>query len=82
MEAGHAVLKMLGKLSVLKESGLIKVGDKVVHKTICTKRNGCVWVWEVIEVKAGVLKLKHKPEKAETVIWCKESEVDLYGETK
>lgn len=73
---------MLGKLSVLKENGLIKVGNKVVHKTICTKRNGCVWIWEVIEVKAGVLKLLHRLEKAETVIWCKESEVDLYGETK
>lgn len=59
---------------------MIKVGDKVVHNTICKKRNGSTWIWEVVEAKASVLKLKHKPEKAETIIWCKESEVTLVGE--
>lgn len=54
---------------------MVKVGDKVVHNRFATKRNGKPWVWEVVEIKASVLKLLHKVDKVETAIWCKDSEV-------
>ena len=55
---------------------LIKVGDKVVHKSFRTKKNGKSWVWCVEEIKGEILKLLHTVDKAQIVIWCKLDEVE------
>lgn len=55
---------------------MVQVGDKVVHKSFRTKKNGKDWVWSVEEINGGVAKLLHMVEKAQIVIWCKLDDVE------
>ena len=55
---------------------MVVVGDKVVNKAFRTKKNGKQWIWEVEEVKGGVVRILHMVDKAKIVIWCKLDEVE------
>lgn len=55
---------------------VLKIGDKVVHYQL-PKRNGEVWLWEIVAIKEnGLVQLQSVDESVtHNTFWCKPSQV-------